>query len=237
MSRKFKLSKDYYDEGFSLYKKQTITIKSGVTVLVGCNGIGKTTLLHQIQDRLRKENIPCIKFDNLQDGGNKSISENAFYNNFDLVGTLMQSSEGESIVVNMGNFARRLGDFVRTGEDPKDKKSRDFAKLFKAIEEGKEEQEVEIPKERWILLDAVDSGLSVDNIVDIKEQLFKTILEYNYGNEIYIVISANEYEMARGEQCFDVYNGKYVKFKDYEEYRNLILQSKEWKYERSKIED
>ena len=233
MSKKFKLSKDYYGEGFSLYKKGTITIKSGVTVLVGCNGIGKTTLLHQIQDRLRKESIPCIKFDNLQDGGNKSISENAFYNNFDLVGTLMQSSEGESIVVNMGNFARRLGDFVRTGEDPKDKKSRDFAKLFKAIEEGKEEQEVEIPKERWILLDAVDSGLSVDNIVDIKEQLFKTILEYNYGNEIYIVISANEYEMARGEQCFDVYNGKYVKFKDYEEYRNLILQSKEWKYERT----
>ena len=237
MSKKFKLSKDYYGEGFSLYKKGTITIKSGVTVLVGCNGIGKTTLLHQIQDRLRKESIPCIKFDNLQDGGNKSISENAFYNNFDLVGTLMQSSEGESIVVNMGNFARRLGDFVRTGEDPKDKKSRDFAKLFKAIEEGKEEQEVEIPKERWILLDAVDSGLSVDNIVDIKEQLFKTILEYNYGNEIYIVISANEYEMARGEQCLDVYNMKYVKFKDYEEYRNLILQSKEWKYERSKIED
>ena len=56
------------------------------------------------------------------------------------------------------------------------------------------------------MLDAVDSGLSVDNIVDVKEQLFKTILEYNYGNEIYIVISANEYEMARGEQCFDVYN-------------------------------
>lgn len=237
MSRKFKLSKDYYDEGFSLYKKSTITIKSGVTVLVGCNGIGKTTLLHQIQDRLNKENIPCIKFDNLQDGGSKSISENAFYNDFEFVATAMQSSEGENIVMNMGNFARRLGDFVRNGEDPKDKKSRDFAKLFKSIEEGQKEKEVEIPKERWILLDAVDSGLSVDNIVDIEEQLFKTILEHNYGNEIYIVISANEYEMSRGEQCFDVYNGKYIKFKDYEEYRNLILQSKEWKYERSKIED
>lgn len=233
MSRKFKLSKDYYDEGFSLYKKGTITIKSGVTVLVGCNGIGKTTLLHQIQDRLNKENIPCIKFDNLQDGGSKSISENAFYNDFEFVVTAMQSSEGENIVMNMGNFARRLGDFVRIGEDSKDKKLRDFAKLMVGIE-GKEIEETEIPNERWILLDAVDSGLSVDNIVDLKEQLFNTILEHNYGNEIYIVISANEYEMARGEQCFDVYNGKYVKLKDYEEYRNLILQSKEWKYERKK---
>ena len=75
--------------------------------------------------------------------------------------------------------------------------------------------------------------MSVDNIVDIKEYLFKTILKHNYGNEIYIVISANEYEMARGEQCFNVYNGKYVTFKDYEDYRNLVLQSKEWKNLRS----
>ena len=74
--------------------------------------------------------------------------------------------------------------------------------------------------------------MSVDNIVDIKEQLFKTILKYNYGNEIYIIISANEYEMARDEQCFDVYNGKYVKFTDYEEYRDFILQSREWKNQR-----
>ena len=57
------------------------------------------------------------------------------------------------------------------------------------------------------------------------------------GNEIYIVVSANEYEMARDEQCFDVYNGKYVKIKDYEEYRNLVLQSKEWKYARSCIKN
>lgn len=83
-------------------------------------------------------------------------------------------------------------------------------------------------------MDAVDGGLSVDNIVDIKEQLFKTILEHNFGNEIYIVISANEYEMARGEQCFDVYNGKYIIFKDYENYRNMILDWKKWKEERVK---
>lgn len=99
---------------------------------------------------------------------------------------------------------------------------------------GEEIEDKEIPKERWILLDAVDSGLSVDNIIDLKEQLFKTILEeYNFGNEIYILISANEYEMARDEQCFDVYNGKYITFKDYEEYRKFILESKKWKEQRS----
>lgn len=233
MSRKFTLIKDYYDEGLDLYKKKTIEIKLGITVLVGCNGIGKTTLLHQIRDNLKKNNIPYVLFDNLKDGGSNSVSEASFYGDFEFMATAIQSSEGENIVMNMGKLAARLGKFVKDGEDLKEKK---YTKLARSMAQARGEEvpdEPEIPKERWILLDAVDSGLSVDNIVDLKEQLFKTILEHNCGNEIYIVVSANEYEMARGEQCFDVYNGEYIKFKDYEEYRNLVLQSKEWKYERS----
>ena len=228
MSRKFKLEKDYYDEGVNLYKRGTIEINPGVTVLVGCNGIGKTTLLHQIKYRLKKENIPCILFDNLKDGGNHSVSEAGFFGDFGFMATAMCSSEGENIVMNMGKLASRLGTFVKEGKDPKYKNKEALARII-ANENGEDFIEPEIPKERWILLDAVDSGLSVDNIVEIKEYLFKTILEHNYGNEIYIVVSANEYEMARGEQCFDVYNGRYASIKSYEKYRNLVLKSKEWK--------
>jgi hypothetical protein len=105
-----------------------------------------------------------------------------------------------------------------------------FAKCFGNTDN--DESEKEPVKERWILLDAIDSGLSVDNIVKLKEELFKTILEYNEGNEIYIIVSANEYEMARQEQCFDVYNGKYITFNDYEEYRQFILETNEIKLQR-----
>ena len=79
MGRKIKLWKDPYDCGFDLYKKRTIELKPGITVLVGCNGIGKTTLLHNIEDVLRKEKIPVAKFDNLSDGGSNSRSEKAFF--------------------------------------------------------------------------------------------------------------------------------------------------------------
>lgn len=233
MSRKFTLMKDYYEEGKNLYKKESITINPGITVLVGCNGIGKTTLLHQMRDRLKKDNIPYIEFDNLHNGGSKSISEASFYGDFGFMATAMCSSEGENIVMNIGKLAERLGKFVKEGEDPKEKKFTQLAKSLAKIN-GEDVKEESIPNERWILLDAVDSGLSVDNVVDIKEQLFKTILEYNYGNDIYIVISANAYEMARNEQCFDVYDGEYVEFKEYEEYRQFVLDSKEWKNERSK---
>jgi energy-coupling factor transporter ATP-binding protein EcfA2 len=233
MSRKFQLEKDYYDEGYDLYKKKTITIKPKITVLVGCNGIGKTTLLHQLKSHLKKKNIPCISFNNLDDGGRNAMSEASFYGDLSFLSTSMQSSEGENIVMNMESFARRLGDFVKTGEDPKESKYKNLAIAMKKAS-GETIEETEIPKERWILLDAIDSGLSIDNIVDIKEDLFKTILEYNCGNEIYIIVVANEYEMARNEQCFDVYNGKYITFKDYEDYRQFVLDSKELKEKRYK---
>ena len=78
MNREFTLIKDYYDDGIDIYKKKTILIKPGVTVLAGCNGIGKSTLLRQIKNILKKNNIPCIKYDNLTEGGEEARSKAGF---------------------------------------------------------------------------------------------------------------------------------------------------------------
>jgi len=81
------------------------------------------------------------------------------------------------------------------------------------------------------LLDAVDSGLSIDYIDELKEKLFQFIIDdcKKKGIDIYFVVSANSYEMARESDCFDVYEGKYKKFKDYEEYREFILERRKIK--------
>ena len=55
----------------------------------------------------------------MRDGGSKSASEAGFYGNVEFMATAICSSEGENIVMNMGNLAARLGQFVKTGEDPK----------------------------------------------------------------------------------------------------------------------
>jgi predicted ATP-dependent endonuclease of OLD family len=229
MSRKFKLETDYYGEDIKMYKKGTITLEEGVTVIVGCNGIGKTTLLAQIKQQLNKENIPCFSFDNLHEGGSHARAAAASENDFTFMATSMASSEGENIVMNMGKIAQALGHFVTTGESVKrgDRLTQAFAKAVF----GEQKTHVN-SKERWILLDAIDSGLSVDNIVDIKELLFQTILKHKGDTSVYIIVSANEYEMARGEQCFDVYHGKYRQLKTYEAYRKLILKTREIKDQR-----
>ena len=203
--RKFTIHKDYCGVGCDIYKKKNITINTGLTVLVGCNGMGKSTLIHQLKDQLKKKEVPVISFDNLNEGGSHSRGEAAFYNDWEFVSTSMQSSEGENIIMNLGKLASKIGTFVR--------KNRDSSEI-------------------WIFLDAIDSGLSVDNVVDVKECLFKTIFEDTRGTDIYIIVSANEYELARDENCFDVYNGKYIQFKDYEDYRNFILKTREEKDKR-----
>ena len=80
------------------------------------------------------------------------------------------------------------------------------------------------------MLDAIDSGMSVDNIVEIVS-VFNMILEdaKSMGKEVYIIISANEFELCRNSPCFDVHAGKYRTFTDYEDYRKFILKSREKK--------
>lgn len=199
--RKFKIDRDWNGIGCNIYQKGTVTLNPGVTVLVGCNGIGKTTLIRQLKAKLEKESIPVISFDNLHDGGHHARSSAVYFNNWSFVAASMQSSEGENINLNIGNFAGRLGHFQM--------------KHAKA-------------EELWIFLDAVDSGLSVDNVVELKS-LFQLILENRGATEIYIVVSANEYELARGEACYDVLRCKYTKFSSYERYRNFILKTREAK--------
>ena len=207
MGRKFKIDNDAYGEGIKMYNKATIELAPGITVLVGCNGAGKSTLLKQLYGIVQKENIPCVMFDNLKDGGSNARSKAGFYGDITFLATSMCSSEGENIALNMGNFAKMIGSMFQN--NPND-------------------------DEYWIFADAVDSGFSIDNVVELKDELFKLILDTHKDKEVYIVITANAYEMARGEQCFDVINGKYVTIKSYEKYRSVILKSRDKKDSRYK---
>lgn len=218
--------RDPYDSGFSPTKPKEITLESGLTVLVGCNGAGKTTLLHNIKEEMKKQSIPCHLYDNLKDGGSSSIGEAIYFGNTTLGASLWTSSEGEAIKINFGQAAAKFKDFLNNGIF--NTRANQFAKIF-----GKFEEEKPVSNKRVLLFDAVDSGLSVDSIIEIKE-VFNLILEdaKELGIEVYLIISANEYELARNASCFDVNAGKYIVFSDYEEYRFFIIKSRKLKEKR-----
>lgn len=205
----FNVPKAPYTDDENIYKTSTFKFQPGVTILVGCNGCGKTTLLQHIKSTLEQEDVLLMHFNNLTNGGSNAISEAAFRNNFELAATLMASSEGESIICNIATVTRKIGALINKN----------------AINN----------KPLFLLFDAIDSGLSVDNVVDVKKYLFDAVLKDNAEQrEVYIICSANEYELCNGEQCMDVYTGKYREFKTYNSFRKFILKSRELKDKRYK---
>lgn len=226
--------RDPYDAGFSPTTPRKIELNPGVTVLVGCNGAGKTTLLRNIEEEAKINKIPCHLYDNIADGGTSDVfgmltdSFTSFECDDKTLGaTMFSSSEGEVIKLNIGRQSTLYKEFLQTGLF-KDRRTR-LSLLFTKDEDKKDVA----TNVRILLFDATDSGLSIDAVCEIKK-LFSFILDdaKELGVELYILISANEYEMARGENCFDVNKGQYLQFSDYEDYRAFILNSRKLKEKR-----
>ena len=163
----------------------------------------------QLKGLLDKEKITYTSFNNLFDGGENARSWAGYTGDFSFLATAVMSSEGENILMNIGNYAAKIGRAVTSVLTKEN-------------------------KELWIFFDAADSGLSIDGIKEIKNRLFSIIKEdcKEKGVEIYIIVSTNAYEFANGEQCFDVYNCKYRTFENYDEYSKFICKSREIKDKR-----
>lgn len=222
---RIKTWRDPYDAGFSTTRLKEIVFEEGLTVLVGCNGSGKTTLLMNIREQCEKENIPIIHYDNLKSGGSRA-SESAMYNgDFGLFGSLYNASEGEAVKINFGNVMAKTREFLKTGfyDTPGNR-------FFSALEDKKKVTD----NRRVLLFDAIDSGLSIDSIIEVKK-LFDLIIKdaKNLGVKVYIIVSANEYELARKVPSFDVAAGKYIELPDYEAYRAFIIKSSKRKERRN----
>ena len=195
------ISKRPFDEdGPLLYKKRKISINPGVTCIVGCNGSGKTTLLEIIKYRLKSEKIPYIYFGDASRRKNDVRSRAFAAQDYGLFSNLFIASEGEGSVLSISQNAREIGSFVRKHQDD---------------------------NELWIIIDSLDAGLSIDNILNIQENLFKTIIDSNQGKDIYILESTNSYELAHHNDCINVQTFEHVKFKTYEGYKKFVLKTLE----------
>lgn len=207
-------STDPMNSGRRLYTKKSMTFRANrITPLVGCNGIGKTTLLTIIKDILEDNHYFVYTYDNMHDGERNAKSEaveNFNKPDWERYSQLMSSSEGENIQFLSLEYMHKIEPVIR-GEIIRDSsmhKFRDADHIF-------------------LLLDAVDSGSSIDNIININYHLKSLIeLAYEYNKYLYIIVAANSYELARNQICWDVARSKDVVFSDYEQYRKFIIETR-----------
>ena len=84
------------------------------------------------------------------------------------------------------------------------------------------------------MLDAIDSGMSVDEISEIRDMFLDTVIpdaKNAFDVDLYIVVAANNYEWCSDDRIhnINITNGSELKFTNYEDYKNYILKSRQTK--------
>lgn len=202
----FRIERNPYGDDVPLFKHSKLAINSGLTVLVGCNGSGKTTLLNILKSKAKeRKDAIVIDYNDRAKGGTNRIGELIAYGNIEQAASMTISSEGERIHQSVGILYSRMGSRIRK----------------------------ERPKEAWILMDAVSSGLSIDNIIEIKD-FVEFVQKEEKSIDFFFVISTNEYEFTVGADCIDVTTFVHKEFKTYNAYKKFILKTRQTKKRRFK---
>ena len=233
MGRKFHIHKKNYYGPQTLYESEWLDIKDNhVYCLVGCNGIGKSTILRQMvhdnEGSLNKtawdllENYVSWSWRGLSIFGETKKQEdfNEFYFSANRDTRIGKSFDD----VDLQNL---WGNFQSTGE----RNTSNFTSLFKALADSIKQ----IPgKTYYILLDDFDVGTSIDILQEFVE-VVKAIEKLCIKNKVtyYIVITANAYELAKNFTCIDCITMKEVKFNSYEEYSDYVIETRKYKDSRN----
>ena len=175
---------------YEQHPKFTVKFNHGVTILIGKNGSGKTSMINEINAFLKKKNIPVYQYNQLVEGAS-TTGRGIYTGDISVAATYMQSSEGEKVIVSYGNTLKNIQQFLFNNRD----------------------------KEHvFLLCDGLDSGVSINIIKELNE-IFD-LLQNDYPNIVIINTTNNyEFTRNRrcivaesGEEItFDTYE-EYARF-------------------------
>lgn len=196
-----------FDDELKLYNRKNFTFLPGINSLVGCNGSGKSTLIDCfLTAYLDEHNIEYYKHNDRRTGGHNYMDKLLFTGDMQGIAQMYMASEGERIVCAL---------------DPV------FGMLRSRFSKNR-------GKPYFLIFDAIDSGMSVDEIIEIRDTFLDLIIpdaEKEFGVTLYMIIAANNYEWCADDRIhnIDITNAKELKFTDYSEYKDFILNNRKHK--------
>lgn len=225
-------NENYHNENQTLYKSNKLVLQANnVYCLVGCNGLGKSTILHQ------------MIYDHHNSLNKTAFDIGSIINPYSLMGNLKKGKENYEefyILLNNQTYPTRyqvedndvysiFGKFKSKGENTIHNLSPSLKSIFNVVKTLKD-------KEVYILLDDLDVGVSVDVLIELsgvinRLELLLKDLNINY----YIVITANSYELAKRFKCIDTITMEEVSFKDYGDYLKYVCNTRLYKDTRDKV--
>ena len=223
--RKFNFyNKDYWRENQVLYKVNNLTLEeNNVYCLVGCNGLGKSTVLTQMtmdaKDNLSKDSYDLSSELTMQWSFEDETNPSEF-DSFYLLGnrfTRFGKTEHDYMMVDL------LGAFQSSGESNVYYMSKVIGAVEKCINLIRN-------KTLYLLIDDLDVGVSIDVLQDAN-RLFGRLVDYLKANNVtyYIIITANSYELTKGKRCIDIINMKEISFDSYEDYAKYVIKTRKFK--------
>lgn len=159
------------------YKVKEIEINSGITVLTGPNGSGKTYACSQICDYLDEQNKKYLNI-NVYEEGKHTADSFTLSGDMKSLANYINSSEGQRVFDTLVDInTPKMGDYVRQLVNDN-------------IKEG------------YIIVDGCDSGVSIDLILSYRN-LFEFILrDCKESNiDIHIILTSNNYELVYNYDC------------------------------------
>lgn len=200
-------------DNFKLYTHKEFTLYPGLNSLVGCNGSGKSTLIDMyVKPYVKKNNIEYIYWNDRVNGGSHLMQKLLYYSDMSGLCSMVVSSEGERIAYGLLDIFRNIG------------------KGFRACR----------GKDFIIMFDAIDSGMSVDEIIETRSVILDIVIPDAESLNVtpYFVIAANNYEWCADPRIhnIEIQTGKIVNINSYEDYRNIIIKSRERKNKMRGIE-
>lgn len=195
-----------FDDETKIYLRKDFIFTPGLTSLVGCNGSGKSTMIDMyLTSYARKNHIEYIFWNDRRSGGSHLMQQCMDSGNMDGVISLFMSSEGERISYALLDVFRNIG------------------KCFRACK----------GQPIVIMLDAIDSGMSVDEICETRDAILDVVLPDSASLNVtpYFIIAANNYEWCSDPRIhnIDIQTGKSLDINNYDDYKKIILKSRERK--------
>lgn len=209
----FKIGRDPYGSGVPLYAASHVDIPTGLTVLVGCNGSGKTALLDTMSGRLAHTlgQHDYVVIIDAHSETQRTAYGGVFGHDTSAVAAGLTNSEGELM-------QRAVG--------------RRFPDIGQAMNDTQLES-------LWVLIDGFDSSVDILGCDVMLETFTRHVFPDLRQRDVdaYVVMATNAWEPVRYAQehdgtVIDVTRLKRIRFTGYEDYRDYVLMTAHRREER-----